>query len=53
MRQVQPVTDFPVGQSLGRQLDDLQLLSRQLRPGIGLVRPGSPAGGREFLHRSR
>jgi hypothetical protein len=53
VRQVQPCSDFPVGQPLRGQLGDLQFLGRQLRPGLGLVFAGSPAGGREFLRRAR
>jgi hypothetical protein len=44
VRQVQVFPDLPVGQPPFGQLGDLQLLSRQLRPGIWLVLLDPSAG---------
>src|SRR5258707_4043378 len=41
VRQVQPLPDLPVGQPLGRQLRDLQLVRCQL---VTSVRVAAPAG---------
>ena len=49
VRDEQLLRDFAVGQPAGRQAGDLELLRRQLVPGLGHPAVARLAGGTQFL----
>src|SRR5689334_6595021 len=51
VREVQPLADLLVGQPLGGHLDDLELLRRELVPGLAVPAAAGLPGGPQLLAR--